>query len=231
MTCDLEVAFADLAGKLSEDEEFLFSAQTLPNLREQMATNRLIIQQRIHQYNDCFRADALWFQATKTTYRHVGLLILAGIFHQDSPTVHIALTHPASDVKRMVVEYNAQMRNEIYHGYTAQPHSFRYQFEEASKHPWKRELLDPRNLPCFWLTQWQASVVTDADWHNRDTLIGFGSAVGSIRFAELLLNASDSRHLVDEYNLEGPWDIQGVGRYSAEVTLFLPGSQGWDGAL
>ena len=131
----------------------------------------------------------------------------------------------------MVVECGAQMWTEIYPGYTVQPHSFRYQSEEASKYPWKRETLALRDLPCFWLTKWKVSVVTDADWQSRDTLIGFGSAVGSIRFAELLLNASDSRNLVDEYNLEGPWGIQGVGRYSAEVTLFLPGSQGWDGAL
>jgi hypothetical protein len=123
------------------------------------------------------------------------------------------------------------MRTEIYHGYTVKPHSFRYQFEEVSKHPWKRETLDLRDLPCFWLTKRQASVVTDEDWQSRDTLIGFGSAVGSIRFAELLLNASDSQNRVDEYNLEGPWGIYGVGRYSAEVKLFLPGSQGWDDTL
>jgi hypothetical protein len=69
---------------------------------------------------------------------------------------------------------------------------------------------------------------TEEDWENRDTVIGFGNDEGSVRLAELLLNASTPQNQVDQYDLEGEAGFRGVGELSAGVTLFLPGSPGWD---
>jgi hypothetical protein len=68
----------------------------------------------------------------------------------------------------------------------------------------------------------------DEEWANRDTVRGFGTDVGSVRLAELLLNASQPDNPVDEYVFEGDGGIRKVGYLSAEAKLKLPGSMGWN---
>ena len=48
-----------------------------------------------------------------------------------------------------------------------------------------------------------------------------------MRFAELLLNACCSWNEVREYALEGDAVTGVVGPMSAELRIFLPGSDGW----
>jgi hypothetical protein len=85
----------------------------------------------------------------------------------------------------------------------------------------------PADLPCFYLTSVGRAVITEEDWKQRDTVIGFGRDGGSVLFAELLLNAGRLENSVNEYSLEGDAGVRGVGPMSAEVTLFLEGSIGW----
>jgi YD repeat-containing protein len=142
--------------------------------------------------------------------------------------VHIKLTHPVSDIKNIVIYFEYKDLDEIEPGYNTRPYAFNYYPEETERHPWYSRHPDPDELPCFWLTNLEDCVITEEDWGNRDTILGFGSDVGSVRFAELLLNASRPQNTVNEYVLEGEAGFRGVGKLSAEARLFLPGSLGWN---
>lgn len=233
--CDLEHFFGKLADEIptstAGSDNFIFSCQTLPVPPAHLVTDRLVIRKQKHAYQSWFRADALWFQAHKSTYRQLGLLILAVIFHPTPSTVHLELTHPASDIKNVRIEFEYRNLNEIYPGYSTHPYALNYYPEEMEWHPWHNRHPNPADLPCFMLTNRHDLVVTEEDWENRDTIIGFGNDEGSVRFAELLLNASCPQNSVNEYVLEGEAGFRGVGEHSAEVRLFLPGSLGWDAAL
>jgi hypothetical protein len=83
------------------------------------------------------------------------------------------------------------------------------------------------DLPTFRLTNLKEFVVTDQDWAQRDTVIGFGNDVGSVKLAELLLRLGSPRNETNEVVLEGEGGFRGVGRFSAEGSFHLPGSFAW----
>jgi hypothetical protein len=47
------------------------------------------------------------------------------------------------------------------------------------------------------------------------------------RFGQFLLDIGNPAHPGDEYNLEGEAGSRGVAPSSAELTVWLPGSLGW----
>jgi hypothetical protein len=63
---------------------------------------------------------------------------------------------------------------------------------------------------------------------GQDILRGFGTDAGSVRLAELLLNAGQPSNPEAEYVLEGDGGYRGVGYLSAEASIWLPGSAAWD---
>ncbi len=65
------------------------------------------------------------------------------------------------------------------------------------------------------------------DWESRDTVKIFGTDIGMVKFAQLLLNAAQPENEEDEYELEGESGFRGVGRNSAEISMFLPGHTFW----
>jgi hypothetical protein len=235
MVCDLERVFDSLACRVPTDasgnDSLTFFSATLPIPPTILMTDRLIIGKRRHQYNSYYRADSLVWQAQKPTYRHLGLLILSVVFHEAVDRVQVDLLHPESDIKHLVVEY--PYPRELPVGYSTRPYAFEYFPCAAEKHPWYHTTLaEPKHdLPCFFLTNLDDTVVSDEQWEKRDTVRGFGSDEANVRFAELLVNASRPDSEVDEYELEGEGGFRGVGPQSAEVMLFLPGSPGWSGAV
>ena len=54
-----------------------------------------------------------------------------------------------------------------------------------------------------------------------------GNVVRNVPLSELLLNAGCSWNEVRDYDLEGDAGYRAVGPMSAELTIFLPGSDGW----
>src|SRR5690348_12877348 len=98
MNCDLKTVFGGAALRVpaSVDDSFVFSSQTLPIPPVYMETERLLVRRTYHDYNGWYRADSLWFQAHKSTYKNFALLILAMIFHAEPNRVFLELTHPAS---------------------------------------------------------------------------------------------------------------------------------------
>ncbi len=84
------------------------------------------------------------------------------------------------------------------------------------------------DLPLFSLTNVDDAVgPTDTDWRERDTVRMWAATGGSLRFAELLLNAGCSWNRVREYALEGDAGFRGVPPMSTELRIFLPGRDGW----
>ncbi len=233
MTCDLEKVFGELANGVpsspTANVNFIFSAEILPVSPTQMVTDRLLIRKATHSYNDYDLRDALWFYAHKNTYRNLALLILSVIFHSELPRVQIEITHPKSDIKYLVIEFEHIALDDCV-GYLTRPYGFNYFPQEIERHPWYYQhhfnsSLD--DLPCFYLASSKGHPLTDADWKNRDMVRGFGRDQSSVAFAELLLNVSRPENKVDEIDLEGEGGFRGVGIHSTEVKLNLPESLGW----
>ena len=112
-------------------------------------------------------------------------------------------------------------------GLSLVPLTFRYFPEVTRKHPW----CDTRyamELPLLALSNADEFVNTDEQWRDRDTVFVESSQVGTVRLAELLLNAGCRGNSVREYELEGEAGFLGVAPMSAELRIWLPGSFGWD---
>lgn len=108
------------------------------------------------------------------------------------------------------------------------PVAFRYVPGRTDKHPWK---YDPctQDLPLFGLSNADDCVVsTDDAWRARDTVWIRASSIGTLRFAELLLDAGCPGNQVREYALEGEAGYRSVAPMSAELRIFLPGCFAWD---
>jgi hypothetical protein len=229
MRCDLTTTFQPIAAALPTTidgaHHIILSAANLPQPADHLATDQLIIKRLKHEYSDCYRADALWFQAHRHTYGYLGLLIFAVLFHAEPIAVHLDLLHPASDIKHLVVSY--EYPSDDYPGYHTRPHACCYYPSDPSGYLAQWRPLDAYDLPCFYLTCWQNHPFGEDEWNARDTVRGFGSDQGSARLAELWLNASQPDNSITEYTLESDAGYGGVGHLSAEATFFLPGSLGW----
>lgn len=230
MASDLESLFAELANTIpiGVSDRFVFTSQVLPVPPPYLITDRLLLKKGAHDYDSNFRADVLQFHFHQETCRNLGLLILSIILHPEPAKVHLELTHPASDIKNLIIEFDHKSPDRIVSGYHYLPYDFVYSPNEVERHPWFGSCIDPSDLPKIYLTNLKRFVVTDEDWKQRDTIIGFGGDRGSVLFAELLLNAGRLQSKLNEYHLEGEAGVRGVGPMSAEVTLFLPGSFGWN---
>lgn len=228
--CDLQTIYSDLALQIPTEtggyESITLSSENLPLPTFEMASGNLYIVKTKHNYNNWFEADLLWFYARKETYRHLGLLILSVVFHQQVSEVEVKINHPHSDIKRLIVEYAPHSINNLTAGYHTQPFAFEYYAQLIAKHPFDSCVL-PKDLPCFELSNSTGLSSTDEDWKQRDTVKIFGSDTGLVGFAELLLNFSVLHNDLDEIQLEGESGFRGVGISSAEVGLFLPGHLAW----
>lgn len=227
MIPDLEKSFEALAQETpsSPETSFQFTAETVSRPPGELQTPNLRVSKAIHLYDDAVRADSLWFYASKQTLRHLGLLVLAQVFHNDS-RVRLNLTHPDSDVRAILIACESSVVPRDAPGYRSQPFVFNYWPAQAERHPWLNHQ-DLGGLPVFKLTGSQP-LVTDDDWKRRDIIAGFGTDRASVLLAELFLNASRPENPINEYQLEGEGGFRGVGIFSAEVNLFLPGSLAWD---
>lgn len=224
--CDLETIFSSLSKQLpltiDGNESFTFSLESLSIPPEELGTENLYIKRSQHTYNDSCKYDSLHFNAHKETYRFLGLLILSAVFHPQPSNVLVKLKHPESDIKNLLIEFPHLQLANLPSGYHTKPFAFEYYPAISWKHPFDK-CVKPENLPCFSLAFMDAFPITDEEWNKRDTVKMFGSDIGMILFAELLLNVALPQNEEDEYELEGEGGFRGVGTNSAEVKMFLPG--------
>lgn len=230
MTCDLHRLYGQLSARVPETEETSFTVNrstfSAPELR--IKTDRLIIEKSHHDYDSFFRADFLQFFASKQTYRELALLILNAVFWADATEVELDLIQSKSDIKRLVISPGVSYQPVA--GYQVRPHSFEYWPSVVDRYPGRNlKADDSSDCPSFLLSNATQCVgVTDEDWKARDTVLGFGSDRSNVRLAQLLLDMGRGPSTQDEVTLEGSAGLGGVGRHSAEVRFWLPGSLGWN---
>ena len=233
MACDLHRIFGHLAQQLPNDDFhsvdndcFVLSTDNLPPIPPNLTTDQLCLTWTYHIYNS-YPVELVEFHGTKTIYRYLALLVLAKVFHPKPPQITLQLTSPRSSIKRLVLDYTYDVQS-TFPGYITQPLRFNYYPAQTKRHPWVDSTLTPDDLPVIRLTNEIDLVIDPVQFAIRDTLFGFGNDQACCLFAELLLNASALHNDVNEYNLEGECGFRGVGRGSAEINLWLPGSIGFD---
>jgi hypothetical protein len=213
------------AARLLDTGEFTFDASTAPVLPPSATTDRIVITRGHHDYNGCYRADALHLSASRPTLRGLGVLVLASLFARPGASTDLGLTHPASEIRTL----RLRTPDTRWAVLALAPLRYDYRPQQQREHPWYGDGVNPADLPACYLTDHEEiGGVTDADWAGRDTVVGFGNLHGIARFGQFLLDIGEPFHGGDEYHLEGEAGFRGVAPMSAELTIWLPGSIGWE---
>lgn len=225
---DLHQLFAELRASVPDgppdEADFLFKHENLPMLPPQLRSDRIHFRKIARDYNGWHRVDHLALYVNEQTCRDLGLFLLACAFHEPEHCV-LELGSAWSEVRRVV--YRAQWpEDDPPVGLVQRAATFRYFPSVTKKHPWlnEREL---SSLPLLALSNETECVVSDEEWRQRDTVFIESTTAGTVRLAELLLNAGCSWNKVREYELEGDAGFRGVAPMSAELRLLLPGSDHW----
>jgi hypothetical protein len=228
--CDIRRLGGEVAERLAlagpDPGPFRFDASVVPVLPPSATSESVVIARGHHDFNGCWRVDRLQVHAMRHTLRALGVIVLASLFAPPGTATDITLTHPASDIRTLRIQpppwtegLHLARRPESYEYWPATWHQF----------PWHDEDVDPRHLPAFYLTDHEEiGGTTQQEWLARDTVVGFGTQEGVARLGQLLLDVGNPADIGDEYHLECEAGIRGVAPLSAELSLWLPGSVGWD---
>jgi hypothetical protein len=238
---DLEFLYADAAARLPTSHDYdaaleagqphfaraVFDRGSLPGPPTDLTSARVCIAAGSHGY-DALSVDLIDISAQRETYRALGLFILASLLAPGPNRFVLRLTHPASQVRRLVVDTMYRQLND--------GSGLRTEASGAVYFPMRRQRLVAEDrfipgdeLPHVFLTDVEEMV--GRDWPGdpvRDTVVGFASDRGAYTLAELLLDVSQAWNEEVEYVLEGPYGFGGVAPTSAEIRLWLPGSFGWN---
>jgi hypothetical protein len=199
------------------------TAATIPPLPHALTCGGLVIESGSHDY-DTWRIDYPQWSAEKSTYAAIGLAILGTLLHRQS-AVSIRLTSPSSPIKALIIQ--APSAEDSGTGLQLVATGLVYGVTAVTRHPWVCGDLSPHELPWIKLTNMQDLVITDEQRAQRDCVHGFGSLLGSARFARLLLDFSRPTNQTLEVALESEAGFRGVAPASAELRLWLPGADYW----
>jgi hypothetical protein len=207
--------------------DFVFHAGVLPVPPTALSTDRILFRKASHDYNGWYRADALWMYLSPRKCRELGVFLLACAFHGPAEATTLTISHPDSAIRRIIIPAGVLSLADLPVGLSWTPFALHYFPAETEKHPWMYDRY-MHDLPRLALSNADDCVgPTEDDWRGRDTLWLQASSPGILRLAELLLNAGCSWNQVREYALEGDAGYRGVAPMSAELRIFLPGSDGW----
>jgi hypothetical protein len=214
-----------LASVTPDTGAFRFDASSVPSLPPSAVTGKIVITRGHHDYDGCWRADLLVLRATRKTLRALGVIVVASLFAQPDTSTDITLSNPASDIRTLRIRTPPRHAQRL----ALAPLWYDYWPQHPRKHPWDGDRADPRDLPALYLTSHdETGAVTGAQWLARDTVTGFGTQQGTARFGQFLLDIGDPSATGDEYELEGEPGFRAVAPLSAELTIWLPGSLGWE---
>lgn len=230
-TCDLNRIFGDIAALVPDGPpgypDFVFHSGVLPAPPTALATDRIVIRKMARDYDSCYRADGLEMFLGPKKCRELGVFLLACGFHGPAETTTLTLSHPESDIRRIIVSAQRLELSDLPTGLSMKPFALRYFPAETERHPWLGGCCT-HDLPRFALSNAEFSIAgTEKDWAERDTVWIPDFGPGEFRFAELLLNASCSWNPVREYDLEGDAGYRSLAPRSAELGINLPGSFPW----
>lgn len=230
---DLEAVLGALCDKLptNDDDMIVLSSKNLPQLPERMECGKLLIKLSESAYAG-IRRDFLAFDAESRTYQLLALALLAKIFHERPPLARIKLTHPASHIREIVLDYKQKLNGLTFvEGYETRPYQYRWRRSHPNMaYSWGDT--PNRALPAFALMTRRGEPVNKPDWQERDLLHCAGSDAGHVRLADMLLDFGHPNEDPEQrITLEGESGNGGVFRDSPEVRFHLPGSWGWSGEL
>jgi hypothetical protein len=227
---DLGQLFGPLSAEVPDgppgEVDFVFRRATLPSPPRTLVTHRLAIFKGQADYNGWYRVDRLLIYLDPRVSRELALYLLACVFH-DPERSDLVLSDPHSEIKRIVYRSHAGKPDNPPVGLSLAPTTFRYFPSATAKHPWPAEV-DIQSLPLLALSNEQESFDSETERARRDTIFVESSVIGTVRLAELLLNAGCSWNPIREYDLECDAGFRGVAPMSAEVKLVLPGSTYWE---
>jgi hypothetical protein len=229
--CELNRIFGDFAARVPDGPpgypDFVFHAGVLPVPPTALFTDRIVIRKAKKEYNSWHRADALWMYLNPRKCRELGVFLLACAFHGPAETTTLTISHADSAIRRIVIPAGRLTLADLPVGLSIVPFALRYFPAETETHPWMHDCCT-HSLPLLALSNANDCVgPTDEEWRGRDTIWIWAANEGTIRLAELLLNAGCSWNPVRDYALEGDAGYRGVAPMSAELRIFLPGSDGW----
>ena len=206
--------------------DFVFHAGVLPVPPAALSSDRIVIRKTTHDYNSWYRADALWMSLSPRKCRELGVFLLSCAFHGPVEDTTLTIGHPDSDIRRIIIPAGKLTLADLPVGLSMAPFALLYFPTETEMHPWMHDCC-AHDLPLLALSNADNCIVTDEQWRGRDTIWISASSPGTIRLAELLLDAGCSWNKVRDYALEGAAGCRGVAPMSAELRIFLPGSDGW----
>lgn len=218
-----------------DPDVFITSAQ-LPVPPRCLRSSNLGALAGVSQHDGSAVTDRIHLYGQRDTFCSLGWLVLAGVLHDISGEIEISLANEV-DVDSLARNGSSESRlvRTIVIGFeeltrrrpgclSVEPMGFSYWPSAPSLHPWSSNLpSDPTSLPVVYRADRQGSAVS----HIRDVLFGFGTARGSVRVAELLLNMKYGEDQHDDHVLEDERGFRGVGPGSSELALHTPGSTHW----
>ena len=174
------------------------------------------------------RYDLVEFFADKATYRALGLLVFATIFHRALSVVHLAgdqhcCLHGTS-ITKLVIDSRRQDPDPMPSELVCVPTAFGYwPAPPSSSHPlYDDERHRPRTaLPTIRWSDEDDMPTTEADFQTRSVVYGFGEPAAAARMAALFLDFGLPHNTRTEANLEGPAGYQSVSAWSAEACLWV----------
>jgi hypothetical protein len=227
----LEELFEPLLAGLPIEAEGreLFTSETFakPPIEIEARKLKLFGHNLGHDYGDSARYDMVVFFADKPTYRRLGLLVLASLFHPNS-TVSVHLTHPKSQVKTirlecwspssgacglfMVPSSYAYVANPVHHLHPLWHEDGRIEGCHKRRNRWDCD------FPSFYLTNEGGRSM---EFLQREYVDGFGSPYATATIAALLLDIGLPDSTARELCLESPSGNWSVAIGSAEARFYV----------
>lgn len=225
-------SFDDISRQLpqnfEQEEAFLFDSAILPALDAiTFDTNMICILKRKNTYNDTYRIEHLDFHTNKQFYTILGLLLLQAVFKNTSITLN--LTNQESFIKQIKFGYDFNITKK-WNGLVERPIHWEYWAQRiTARHYYYKEIRKEEFYPCFYLLpDAENPCITDEEWERKNVLEIAGNSEVIVGLAQLLLNIGNKESTIDEIIFESAPGYQAVATGSVEMTLWLPGSIGWD---
>lgn len=220
------------------DNPWRIDGSTLPAPPEEVHTDKLVINVG-EKFSDWIsygnRNDRVQFYATRQTYRYLGYLFFATLFAGRSRPVKLHLTHSRSHIRTLAIDGMDPEPGGWDEGLYLKPNFFGYVRHSVEKYPFEAGgpdrlqcVHDAYDLPRFIVESDAPMVQGPEYWASRNTLRFCPNHTGMALFAQLLLDISFSPQETDEFHLYTHPTFQAVAPGSAEVSIWLPGSFGWD---
>jgi hypothetical protein len=231
MSWDLDTIFSALTAELptSLGDMFMFTPKIVPSMPPTISTRGIILKHRRHNYDDV-SVDRVELYAEHATLRLLGLAFISRLFHPTPDKVTLQVAAAETDIEEVVLDATSVGHGHGYLvGYTQQVTSFEYLYAPTER--WPLSGSRPELWPAFFLTSGEFGPTSQEEHLNPNRVRIAGGAPVFADLAQIFLNVGHPASDVFEVDFESALGNGGVTAGSAELKLWLPGSEGWDPSL